>query len=59
MKESRQKYLYSILELERKYFPKHFKKKLLKEGKDSFPVGITIANESLEKIRETLKRKKV
>lgn len=45
---------HSIGEFERKYFPKSFEEKMIKLPENSQELGISLAKESLEKIRKQL-----
>jgi len=44
----------SITEFERTFFPKSFEKRMAEKPKDAQALGVSLANESLEKIRKQL-----
>lgn len=44
----------SMIEFEKKFFPKSFEKRLKEASTDSHTIGINLAKESLDKIREQL-----
>ncbi|MFQ5788151.1 MAG: hypothetical protein ACE5H1_09245 [Thermodesulfobacteriota bacterium] len=46
----------AILEFEKRYFPRSFKKKMTEEPEDAHALGITWAQESLNKIRKQLRK---
>ena len=56
MKRSKEKkrVFHSKMEVEREYFPKSFEKGMEKEPTDARALGISWANEDLEKIRKKL-----
>ena len=45
---------YSIMEFEKEYFPKSFKKKMEEKPTDARALGSSLAKESLNKIRTRL-----
>jgi hypothetical protein len=45
---------YSIMEFEKEYFPKSFKKKMEEKPTDARALGSSLAKESLDKIRGQL-----
>ena len=54
-KNGKKKQLYrSMKEFERKFFPKSFKEKMAETPTDAQALGVSLAKESLEKIRERL-----
>lgn len=56
-KNKNKKHVYrSMFEFEKKFFPNSFKK-MEKEPKDAQAIGISMAKESLKKIREGLAQK--
>lgn len=44
----------SIVEFEKKYFPKSFEKRMAEKPTDAHALGISFAKESLDKIRRLL-----
>ncbi len=46
--------IHSMKEFEKKYFPKSFEKKTAEEPTDAHALGISMAKESLDKIRARL-----
>lgn len=53
-KSNEKKTLCSIIEFQRKYFPKSFKKQTSEEPKDARNIGISWAKESIDKIKDQL-----
>lgn len=54
-KDKKKKQIFrSMAEFEKKYFPKSFEKKMAEKPKDARALGISLAKESLEEIRERL-----
>jgi len=47
----------SMVEFERAYFPKAFKRRMAEKPTDARALGISLAKESLNKIRRELNRK--
>lgn len=44
----------SIAEFEKKYFPKSFEERIAEKPTDAHALGVSLAKESLDKIREQL-----
>ncbi|MFO7996689.1 MAG: hypothetical protein R6U93_06070 [Dehalococcoidia bacterium] len=44
----------SMMEFEKKYFPKSFKKRMAEKPTDARALGISLAKESLDKIKRQL-----
>jgi hypothetical protein len=44
----------SMIEFEKKFFPKSFKKRMEEKPTDAHALGTILANESLEKIRKQI-----
>ncbi len=44
----------SMMEFEKNYFPKSFEKRMLERPTDAQTLGISLAKESLDKIKERL-----
>jgi hypothetical protein len=54
-KDKTKKYVYySMMEFEREFFPKSFKKKMAEKSADAKSLGTSLAEESLEKIKGRL-----
>ncbi|MDR4508296.1 MAG: hypothetical protein MRJ65_08695 [Candidatus Brocadiaceae bacterium] len=47
---------HSMMEFEKEYFPKSFKKKIEEKPSDARALGISLAKESLDKIKNLLTR---
>lgn len=47
---------YSIMNFEKEYFPKSFEKRMLEKPTDARALGISLAKESLKKIKAHLAR---
>jgi hypothetical protein len=50
----RKQIFHSMMEFEKEYFPKSFKKKMEEKPTDARELGISQANESLDKIKNLL-----
>lgn len=46
----------SMVEVEKKYFPKSFEKRMAEKPTDAYALGISLAKESLDKIRGQLEQ---
>jgi hypothetical protein len=53
-KSDKKKPLCSVIEFQKKYFPKSFKKQISEEPKDARNIGISWAKESIDKIKDQL-----
>jgi hypothetical protein len=53
-KKEKARNFHSIGEVEKNFFPKSFKERMIKKPEDSQALGISLAKESLEKIRRQL-----
>ena len=54
-KSSKKKQVFrSMIEFEKKYFPKSYEQKMTEKRKDARALGISLAEESLNKIRARL-----
>lgn len=52
--KEKKKVIHSMVEFERKFLPKSYEKKMVQKPKDAHALGVSLAKESLEKIRERL-----
>ncbi len=52
--EKRERVFHSIIEVEREFLPRSFEERMSKEPEDTPTMGISLVEESLDKIRERL-----
>jgi hypothetical protein len=52
--KTKKKVFYSIMEFEKAFLPKSFEEKMSKEPTDPNELGITLAKQSLDKIKNVL-----
>lgn len=52
--KNEKKVYHSMREFEKEFFPKSFKKRMAEKSADAQALGVSLAKESLEKIRERL-----
>ncbi|MEA1995294.1 MAG: hypothetical protein U9N18_03970 [Campylobacterota bacterium] len=54
--EKKKQVIRSMIEFERKYFPKSFEKRMTEKPTDARALGICLAKESLDKIKRQLSK---
>jgi len=55
-KREREEVIHSMVEFEKMYFPKAFKERMAEKPTDAHALGISLAKESLNKIRRALNK---
>ena len=55
-KREREEVIHSMAEFEKMYFPKAFKERMAEKPTDAHALGISLAKESLNKIRRALNK---
>jgi hypothetical protein len=53
-KKEKERIYHSIVEIERNFFPKSFKERMIKKPEGSQALGASLAKESLDKIKKQL-----
>ena len=57
MKKSRkgEKIFYSMMEVDKEFFPASFKKKMKKKPADEYALGVSMAKDTIKKVRDELR----